>query len=569
MQQKERTYYGDTSTVLYAGDGSSYVPSATPEYVAQYESSTTGNYPYVDSSALRDNNITGGKWTNSQGGWTTYNGQSGRALAISSATPTTTTLTFEYDVASGYKMSAASFSFYQRASSTGYSQYTLSINGTQVGSGNLFVDVISQDNPLQWTGDQTLTTAMNNLTGHVTVVITLSGGTHGAQGTFRMDNFSLNGYTVPTSYSNAAPNLYIHKYNYRYGFNGKENDNEVKGEGDEQDYGMRIYDPRVGRFLSVDPLTQSYPWNSTYAFSENEPISNIDLDGQEKKQANSVTSNKKDQGTYLDFSSAKATATTTWKYIIKPSLNIDKKISEGAAALAVRQYAILKDPRVLNYSEAEKLEQFRSSADNSIAILLYEFATGTGNATQTFKANTEFAKKFADGYVTEEVEKSFYQIANKQNLTSQNIKDGDMLYQGLDNISFSPDNAGFVNSAEKHFSSNNVQFFVASTDYIEVENVNKEGVVTILVVNQTNKGSLLLHLDKLGVVQNEDRKISSTSEDKNKPLSTTYQFIELQFQLDPTKLKNRSDVKKIKPQDLKSSSNSDNTNAVKPVIQNN
>ena len=34
---------------------------------------------------------------------------------------------------------------------------------------------------------------------------------------------------------------------YRYGFNGKENDNEVKGEGNQQDYGLRIYDPRLGR----------------------------------------------------------------------------------------------------------------------------------------------------------------------------------------------------------------------------------------------------------------------------------------------------------------------------------
>jgi RHS repeat-associated protein len=46
---------------------------------------------------------------------------------------------------------------------------------------------------------------------------------------------------------------------YRYGFNGKENDNEVKGEGNQQDYGMRIYDPRLGRFLSVDPITDEYP----------------------------------------------------------------------------------------------------------------------------------------------------------------------------------------------------------------------------------------------------------------------------------------------------------------------
>src|ERR1700743_3237166 len=48
--------------------------------------------------------------------------------------------------------------------------------------------------------------------------------------------------------------------NYRYGFNGKENDNEVKGVGNEIDYGMRVYDPRVGRFLSDDPLTAKYPY---------------------------------------------------------------------------------------------------------------------------------------------------------------------------------------------------------------------------------------------------------------------------------------------------------------------
>ena len=70
--------------------------------------------------------------------------------------------------------------------------------------------------------------------------------------------------------------------NYRYGFNGKENDNEVKGEGNQQDYGLRIYDPRLGRFLSVDPLSAEYPWNSTYAFAENDVIRSIDLEGAEK-----------------------------------------------------------------------------------------------------------------------------------------------------------------------------------------------------------------------------------------------------------------------------------------------
>jgi RHS repeat-associated protein len=51
------------------------------------------------------------------------------------------------------------------------------------------------------------------------------------------------------------------EYGYRYGFNGKENDNEVKGEGNQQDYGMRIYDARLGKFLSVDPLMKGPRWH--------------------------------------------------------------------------------------------------------------------------------------------------------------------------------------------------------------------------------------------------------------------------------------------------------------------
>jgi RHS repeat-associated protein len=70
---------------------------------------------------------------------------------------------------------------------------------------------------------------------------------------------------------------------YRYGFNGKENDNEVKGDGLQYDYGMRIYDPRTGKFLSVDPLGFSYPWWTPYQFAGNTPIQAIDLDGGEPK----------------------------------------------------------------------------------------------------------------------------------------------------------------------------------------------------------------------------------------------------------------------------------------------
>jgi RHS repeat-associated protein len=69
--------------------------------------------------------------------------------------------------------------------------------------------------------------------------------------------------------------------NYRYGFNGKENDNEVKGLGNEQDYGERIYDDRGSRFLSVDPLTTKYPELTPYQFASNRPIDGVDMDGRE------------------------------------------------------------------------------------------------------------------------------------------------------------------------------------------------------------------------------------------------------------------------------------------------
>ncbi|MFD0794732.1 RHS repeat-associated core domain-containing protein [Mucilaginibacter litoreus] len=75
---------------------------------------------------------------------------------------------------------------------------------------------------------------------------------------------------------------------YRYGFNGKENDNEVKLDangnqiaGAQQDYGMRIYDPRAGRFLSVDPISPQYPELTPYQFASNTPIQAIDQDGLE------------------------------------------------------------------------------------------------------------------------------------------------------------------------------------------------------------------------------------------------------------------------------------------------
>ncbi|BAV08134.1 RHS repeat domain-containing protein [Filimonas lacunae] len=64
---------------------------------------------------------------------------------------------------------------------------------------------------------------------------------------------------------------------YRYGFNGKENDNEVKGDGNSVDFGARIYDPRIGRWLSTDPDKRG--WFNPYQSFGNNPILYKDPDG--------------------------------------------------------------------------------------------------------------------------------------------------------------------------------------------------------------------------------------------------------------------------------------------------
>lgn len=70
---------------------------------------------------------------------------------------------------------------------------------------------------------------------------------------------------------------------YRYGFNGKEKDSNGEwGSTAHYDYGFRIYNPSIGRFLSVDPLTKSYPWYTPYQFAGNKPIVAVDVDGLEE-----------------------------------------------------------------------------------------------------------------------------------------------------------------------------------------------------------------------------------------------------------------------------------------------
>lgn len=87
-----------------------------------------------------------------------------------------------------------------------------------------------------------------------------------------------------TAVAEMTSNTYVEKPSYRFGFQGQERDDEVKGQGNSINYKYRMHDPRLGRFLSLDPLFKTYPHNSPYAFSENRVIDMIELEGAESSE---------------------------------------------------------------------------------------------------------------------------------------------------------------------------------------------------------------------------------------------------------------------------------------------
>ncbi len=78
------------------------------------------------------------------------------------------------------------------------------------------------------------------------------------------------------------PNRHDNTPAYRYGFQGQEKDDEIKGEGNSINYKFRMHDPRIGRFFSIDPLISEYPHYSPYSFSGNKVIQFVELEGMEE-----------------------------------------------------------------------------------------------------------------------------------------------------------------------------------------------------------------------------------------------------------------------------------------------
>ncbi|SRX75266.1 phosphodiester glycosidase family protein [Aequorivita antarctica] len=111
------------------------------------------------------------------------------------------------------------------------------------------------------------------------------------------------------------PGRHANTSGYRYGFQGQEMDDEIKGEGNSINYKFRMHDPRIGRFFAVDPLASRFSFNSPYAFSENVVITAVELEGLEAEIK------KMTEGVYLI-----KLQNVDWKFVIR---NSDESLTDA------------------------------------------------------------------------------------------------------------------------------------------------------------------------------------------------------------------------------------------------
>ena len=106
---------------------------------------------------------------------------------------------------------------------------------------------------------------------------------------------------------------------YKYGFQGQEKDDELKGEGNSLNYTFRMHNPRVGRFFAVDPLFKEYPHNSVYAFSENRVIDATELEGLEAVLVHGTWANRDDKAIF-SMEKANYAGGSTWDKVFSQRL---------------------------------------------------------------------------------------------------------------------------------------------------------------------------------------------------------------------------------------------------------
>jgi RHS repeat-associated protein len=180
-------------------------------------------------------------------------------------------------------------------------------------------------------------------------------------------------YPVPAS--STAWNRY-----QSYGFNGKEKD--LSFGLTNYDYGMRIYNPAIAKFLSVDPLTARFAMLTPYQYASNSPISSIDVDGAEgmwyiyaKTGVYGPTTAKIVNGTE---DGVKATVLGTWDFVTNSAWKAETWRQTGLfleeVVLSSSPYSSIYNPNTPRLDAA--VQGFEDDVINGDAYTRSKFASG-------------------------------------------------------------------------------------------------------------------------------------------------------------------------------------------------
>jgi RHS repeat-associated protein len=166
-----------------------------------------------------------------------------------------------------------------------------------------------------------------------------------------------------------VPNRHDSLEDYRYGFQGQEKDDEIKGEGNSLNYTYRMHDPRVGRFFARDPIAHKFPYNSPYAFSENRAIDGIELEGlevtpyQEKKAHKPVFT--EDAGTVVERvgNAAENIVNFLTNVTVLPAYNASSSVINGTYNLFTGKYNQVTLPDIIQDAEYSLQKACRNQLD--------------------------------------------------------------------------------------------------------------------------------------------------------------------------------------------------------------
>lgn len=226
------------------------------------------------------------------------------------------------------------------------------------------------------------------------------------------------------------PGRQFNSNQYRYGFNGQEKDDEVKGDKNSVDFEARIYDSRLGRWLSVDPDLSLLPSISPYNFVLNSP--NLFCDPNGKYSKVTIQENSDGTGTIIISSIiyVKGEAVTP----LIDNLNSDaSNLLKGGVFIddSGKKYNIKIE---LNFKDGNTDPNLKiENEENIVNISNEEFRSHTHGGAVIHKRQT---KPYDSDEVLTETTSYFSDIKNEADV-SKNPKNSLILHEVLHLVGFS------------------------------------------------------------------------------------------------------------------------------------